>query len=87
MVLRIFTLLLTHSIREVGQMLDAEGIPTPGGSPRWAFKTIRAIAMHPVYKGDWRYAVDSPVARRSDVDPGGISVPVPAIVDAALDEA
>ena len=54
----------------VANRLTDAGAPTRKGKPFWRRQTVRQILANPVYKGEWRYR--------------DLTVPVPAIVDAAL---
>ena len=65
--------------------LDARGVPTPLGRPRWASPTIRGILRNPTYPGQvqaQRTHYHPPPHRRSATHPMGRSqgtaVPQPA---------
>jgi site-specific DNA recombinase len=78
---RIFELLVTHSLLEVAEIFNREGVPTPKGG-RWHYTRLWWIAGNPVYKGIWTYG-----KHRKKIDPDDpsvIAVPVAPIVDARL---
>jgi site-specific DNA recombinase len=39
------------SLLQLAQHLDAHGVPTPSGTPRWSSPTIRGIPRNPTYTG------------------------------------
>jgi site-specific DNA recombinase len=64
--------------------LDARGVPTPSGTPRWSSPTIRGILRHPTYTGQvyaQRTRYRAPTHRRSATHPighpHGTAVPQP----------
>ena len=65
--------------------LDARGVPTPSGTPRWSGATIRGILRNPTYTGQvyaQRTRYRAPTHRRSATHaigrPHGTAVPLPA---------
>ena len=65
--------------------LDARGVPTPSGTPRWSSPTIRGILRNPTYTGQvyaQRTQYRAPTHRRSATHPigrpHGTAVPQPA---------
>jgi site-specific DNA recombinase len=64
--------------------LDARGVPTPSGTPRWSSPTIRGILRNPTYTGQvyaQRTRYRTPTHRRSATHaigrPHGTAVPLP----------
>jgi site-specific DNA recombinase len=64
--------------------LDARGVPTPSGTPRWSSPTIRGILRNPTYTGQvyaQRTRYRAPTHRRSATHPigrpHGTAVPLP----------
>src|SRR3954452_23142730 len=69
------------SLMQLALHLDARGVPTPRGRPRWSSLTIRGILRNPTYTGEV-YAQRTPTHRRSATHPigrpHGTAVPQPA---------
>jgi site-specific DNA recombinase len=73
------------SLLQLALHLDARGIPTPSGTPRWSSPTIRGILRNPTYTGQvyaQRTQYRAPTHRRSATHPigrpHGSAVPQPA---------
>jgi site-specific DNA recombinase len=73
------------SLMQLAIHLDARGVPTPSGTPRWSSPTIRGILRNPTYTGQvyaQRTRYRAPTHRRSAVrpigHPHGTAVPQPA---------
>src|SRR4051812_10971060 len=73
------------SLMRLALHLDARGVPTPSGTPRWSSPTIRGILRNPPYTGQvsaQRPRSRAPPPRRSAVrpigHPHGTAVPQPA---------
>jgi site-specific DNA recombinase len=73
------------SLMQLAMRLDARGIPTPSGTPRWSSPTIRGILRNPTYTGRvyaQRTRYRAPTHRRSATHtigrPHGTAVPLPA---------
>src|SRR6185436_12786240 len=73
------------SLLQLAQHLDAHGVPTPSGTPRWSSPTIRGILRNPTYTGQvyaQRTRYRAPTHRRSATHPigrpHGSAVPQPA---------
>ena len=73
------------SLLQLAQHLDAHGVPTPSGTPRWSSPTIRGILRNPTYTGQvyaQRTHYRAPTHRRSATHPigrpHGSAVPQPA---------
>ncbi|HYZ63807.1 MAG TPA: recombinase family protein, partial [Acetobacteraceae bacterium] len=73
------------SLMQLAAHLDARGVPTPSGTPRWSSPTIRGILRNPTYTGQvyaQRTRYRAPTHRRSAVRPIGhphsTAVPQPA---------
>ena len=73
------------SLLQLAQHLDARGVPTPSGTPRWSSPTIRGILRNPTYTGQvyaQRTHYRAPTHRRSATHPigrpHGSAVPQPA---------
>src|ERR687885_1240247 len=73
------------SLMQLAMRLDARGIPTPSGTPRWSSPTIRGILRNPTYTGRvyaQRARYRAPTHRRSATHaigrPHGTAVPLPA---------
>ena len=73
------------SLLQLAQHLDARGVPTPSGTPRWSSPTIRGILRNPTYTGQvyaQRTRYRAPTHRRSATHPigrpHGSAVPQPA---------
>jgi site-specific DNA recombinase len=52
---RIILDLATTSLHQLSDRLAAEGIPTPGGAPRWPRPTLGSLVKNEVYVGEYRY--------------------------------
>jgi site-specific DNA recombinase len=74
---RILTALLHRSAMDIAEELNREGIPAPRGT-RWSAATLHTMGLNPVYCGSWMFARQS--RRATPDDPGGIVVPVPALM-------
>ena len=62
----------TASLNDLSRMMNASGIPTPGGGAMWRASNIRYILTNPVYKGVasfGRFDHDTDEARLSQADP------------------
>jgi site-specific DNA recombinase len=73
------------SLMRLALHLDARGLPTPSGTPRWSCATIRGILRNPAYTGQiyaQRTRFRAPTHRRSATHPigrpHGTAVPQPA---------
>ena len=73
------------SLMQLAMHLDARGVPTPSGAPRWSSPTIRGILRNPTYTGQvyaHRTQYRPPTHRRSATHPigrpHGTAVPQPA---------
>jgi site-specific DNA recombinase len=73
------------SLMQLAMHLDARGVPTPSGRPRWSSPTIRGILRNPTYTGQvyaQRTHYHPPTHRRSATHPigrsHGTAVPQPA---------
>jgi site-specific DNA recombinase len=73
------------SLMQLAMRLDAHGVPTPSGTPRWSSPTIRGILRNPTYTGQvyaQRTRYRAPSRRRSATHaigrPHGTAVPQPA---------
>ncbi|RPF49204.1 site-specific DNA recombinase [Thermodesulfitimonas autotrophica] len=68
---KMFEWFTTEDIGIVGvaKRLNRMGVPTRKNAPLWKRQVVWQILRNPVFKGEWRYR--------------GVTVPVPAIVDAA----
>jgi site-specific DNA recombinase len=73
------------SLMQLAMHLDARGVPTPSGTPRWSSPTIRGILRNPTYTGRvyaQRTQYRAPTHRRSATHPigrpHGTAVPQPA---------
>ena len=73
------------SLMQLAMHLDARGVPTPSGTPRWSSPTIRGILRNPTYTGRvyaQRTHYRAPTHRRSATHPigrpHGTAVPQPA---------
>src|SRR3712207_1094996 len=73
------------SLMQLAMHLDARGVPTPTGTPRWSSPTIRGILRNPTYTGQvyaQRTRYRPPTHRRSAIrpigHPHGTAVPRPA---------
>jgi site-specific DNA recombinase len=73
------------SLLQLAMHLDAHGVPTPSGTPRWSSPTIRGILRNPTYTGQvyaQRTHYRAPTHRRSATHPigrpHGSAVPQPA---------
>jgi site-specific DNA recombinase len=73
------------SLMQLAMHLDARGVPTPSGTPRWSSPTIRGILRNPTYTGQvyaQRTQYRPPTHRRSATHPigrsHGTAVPQPA---------
>src|ERR687885_926255 len=73
------------SLMQLAMHLDARGVPTPSGTPRWSSPTIRGILRNPTYTGRvyaQRARYRAPTHRRSATHaigrPHGTAVPLPA---------
>jgi site-specific DNA recombinase len=73
------------SLMQLAMPLDARGVPTPSGRPRWSSPTIRGILRNPTYTGQvyaQRTRYRPPTHRRSATHPigrsHGTAVPQPA---------
>ena len=73
------------SLMQLAMHLDARGVPTPSGTPRWSCATIRGILRNPTYTGQvyaQRTRYRAPTHRRSATHPigrpHGTAVPQPA---------
>ena len=73
------------SLMQLALHLDARGVPTPRGRPRWSSPTIRGILRNPTYTGEvyaQRTQYRAPTHRRSATHPigrpHGTAVPQPA---------
>jgi site-specific DNA recombinase len=73
------------SLMQLAMHLDARGVPTPSGTPRWSSPTIRGILRNPTYTGQvyaQRTRYRPPTHRRSAIrpigHPHGTAVPQPA---------
>ena len=73
------------SLMRLALHLDARGVPTPSGTPRWSSPTIRGILRNPTYTGQvyaQRTRYRAPTHRRSATHPighpHGTAVPQPA---------
>ena len=73
------------SLMQLAMHLDARGVPTPSGTPRWSSPTIRGILRNPIYTGQvyaQRTQYRAPTHRRSATHPigrpHGTAVPQPA---------
>ena len=73
------------SLMRLAMHLDARGVPTPSGTPRWSSATIRGILRNPTYTGQvyaQRTHYRAPTHRRSATHaigrPHGTAVPQPA---------
>ena len=74
------------SLERLAMRLDARGIPTPSGKPRWGSPTIRCILCNPTYTGQvyaQRAKYRAPTCRRSATHPIGRphGTPVPQSAD------
>jgi site-specific DNA recombinase len=72
------------SLMQLAMRLDARGVPTPSGTPRWSSPTIRGILRNPTYTGQvyaQRTRYRTPTHRRSATHaigrPHGTAVPLP----------
>ncbi|HET6519094.1 MAG TPA: recombinase family protein [Geminicoccaceae bacterium] len=72
------------SLMQLAMHLDARGVPTPSGTPRWSSPTIRGILRNPTYTGQvyaQRTQYCAPTHRRSATHaigrPHGTAVPQP----------
>src|SRR3954453_19397598 len=72
------------SLMQLALHLDARGVPTPRGRPRWSSPTIRGILRNPTYTGEvyaQRTQYRAPTHRRSATHPigrpHGTAVPQP----------
>jgi site-specific DNA recombinase len=77
------------SLMRLAMHLDARGVPTPSGTPRWSSATIRGILRNPIYTGQiyaQRTQYRAPTHRRSATHPIGRphGTPVPQPADAWL---
>jgi site-specific DNA recombinase len=75
------------SLMRLAMHLDARGVPTPSGTPRWSSATIRGILRNPIYTGQihaQRTQYRAPTHRRSATHPIGRphGTPVPQPADA-----
>src|SRR5215207_9363588 len=64
------------SLMQLAMHLDARGVPTPSGRPRWSSPTIRGILRNPTYPGQvyaQRTHYHPPTHRRSATHPIGRS--------------
>jgi site-specific DNA recombinase len=62
------------SLMRLAMHLDARGVPTPSGTPRWSSATIRGILRNPIYTGQvyaQRTQHRAPTHRRSATHPIG----------------
>jgi site-specific DNA recombinase len=73
------------SLMQLAVHLDARGVPTPSGAPRWSSPTVRGILRNPTYTGQvyaQRTRYRAPTHRRSATrpigHPHGTAVPQPA---------
>jgi site-specific DNA recombinase len=73
------------SLMQLTARLDARGVPTPSGTPRWSCATVRGILRNPAYTGRvyaQRTRSRAPLHRRSATHPIGhpscTAVPQPA---------
>ncbi len=73
------------SLMQLAMRLDARGVPTASGTPRWSSPTIRGILRNPTYTGQvyaQRTQYRAPTHRRSATraigHPHGSAVPLPA---------
>jgi site-specific DNA recombinase len=73
------------SLMQLAMHLDARGVPTPSGTPRWSSPTIRGILRNPTYTGQvyaQRTRYRAPTHRRSAIrpigHPHGTAVPQPS---------
>jgi site-specific DNA recombinase len=73
------------SLIKLAMHLDARGVPTPSGAPRWSSPTVRGILRNPTYTGQvfaQRTQYRPPTHRRSATHPigrpHGTAVPQPA---------
>jgi site-specific DNA recombinase len=73
------------SLMRLAMHLDARGVPTPSGTPRWSCATVRGILRNPAYTGQvyaQRTRYCAPTHRRSATHPigrpHGTAVPQPA---------
>jgi site-specific DNA recombinase len=73
------------SLMQLAVHLDARGVPTPSGTPRWSSPTVRGILRNPTYTGQvyaQRTRYRAPTHRRSAIrpigHPHGTAVPQPA---------
>jgi site-specific DNA recombinase len=74
------------SLLQLAMHLDARGVPTPSGTPRWSSPTIRGILRNPTYTGQvyaQRTRYRAPTHRRSAIrpigHPHGTAVPQPSV--------
>jgi site-specific DNA recombinase len=72
------------SLMQLAMRLDARGVPTPSGTPRWSSPTIRGILRNPTYTGQLyaqRTQYRAPTHRRSATHalghPHGTATPRP----------
>ncbi len=71
----------------IAQRLQAQGIPTPRGAPKWVSQAVRSILRNSVYTGSWvvnRTCVgNDPSDRRKHLRPEQewITLTVPAVID------
>ena len=72
------------SLMQLASFLDARGVPTPRGGPRWSSPTVRGILRNPTYTGQvhaQRTQYRPPTHRRSATHPigrpHGTAVPQP----------
>jgi site-specific DNA recombinase len=77
------------SLMRLAMHLDARGVPTPSGTPRWSSATIRGILRNPIDTGQiyaQRTQYRAPTHRRSATHPIGRphGTPVPQPADAWL---
>jgi site-specific DNA recombinase len=62
------------SLLQLSMRLDARGVPTPSGAPRWSCATVRGILRNPTYTGQvyaQRMRSRAPTHRRSATHPIG----------------
>ena len=62
------------SLLQLSMRLDARGVPTPSGAPRWSCATVRGILRNPTYTGQvyaQRMQSRAPTHRRSATHPIG----------------
>jgi site-specific DNA recombinase len=86
-VVKLFTdTLAGKSLRQLAKDLDAAGVPTATGSPRWAPSTLAGILKNPAYKGEViGWAVRTTKGRKVlQPESEWIRTPVPPIVDPAV---